>query len=159
MTEITLTINKASVYNEVAKTTSYTGAKMTGDEGAYERIFTTDDDRMMLERFWVEACSAATEQFKPFLLSVSEQPESHGVELDRDYSVELELSSSFDVHLRDSIETSLFSFFVALIVGKWYRFANKPEAEAYGTEAAGMMDDVMRKIYYRKKPRRIAPVV
>ena len=91
MTEIELTVQKASVYDEVAKTTSYTGAKMTGDDDAYERIFTTDDDRMMLERFWVEACSAVTEQFKPFLLRVSDQPESHGVDLERNYNVVLEL--------------------------------------------------------------------
>lgn len=158
MTDIRLTVQKSSVYNEVAKTTSYTGVKMTGDDDAYERIFTTDDDRMMLERFWIEACCAATEQFKPFLVDVSTQPESHGVELDRDYTVDLELSSSFDIHLKDSMETSLFSFFVSYIVSKWYRFVNKPESESYGADAAGMLDDVMRKAYYRKKPRRVSPV-
>ena len=68
MKTIELTVNKANVYDEVAKTTSYTGQKMQGDATAYDRIFTTDDDRMMLERFWVEACNGATEQFKPFLL-------------------------------------------------------------------------------------------
>lgn len=157
MIAITLTVNKANVYDEVAKTTSYTGAKMQGDESAYDRIFTTDDDRMMLERFWVESCAAATELLKPFLKNVSSQPESHGVELDRNYVVELELSSAFDIALTDSISASLFSFFVALIVGKWYKFTNKDETEGYVAEAAGMLEDVKRKIYYRKKPRRIDP--
>ena len=96
MKNIELKINKARVYDEVAKTTSYTGVKMQGDESAYDRIFTTDADREMLERFWVEACNGATEQFKPFLVSVTDQPMSHGVELDKDYEVKLELSSSFD---------------------------------------------------------------
>ena len=154
MISVTLTVNKANVYNEVAKTTSYTGAKMQGDESAYQRIFTTDDDRMMLERFWVEACNAATEQFKPFLTSVSSQPEGRGVELGSNYVVGLSLSSSFDSTLTGSIGTSLFSFFVSVIVSKWYKFTNKGEAESYAADALGMMEDIMRKIYYRKKPSR-----
>ncbi len=157
MIEITLTVNKARVYEEVAKTTSYTGDKMQGDESAYDRIFTKDDDRIMLERFWIETCNAATEQFKQFIVSVSEHPESHGVDLSRNYEVELELSSSFDVNLKDSIETSLFSFFVSAIVGKWFKFTNKGEVESFVADAAGMMNDIVSKIFYRKKPKRVAP--
>lgn len=157
MNVITLQVNKANVYDEVAKTTSYVGVKMKDDETAYDRIFTTDDDRMMLERFWVEACNAATEEFKPFIISVSEQPESHGVELERNYQVELELSGSFDTRLQGSIETSLFSFFVASIVAKWCKFANKAETESYAKDATAAMLDVHSKIYYRKKPQRIIP--
>jgi hypothetical protein len=52
MIDIILTVNKEKVYEEVAKTTSYTGAKMD-DELAYDRIFTTDEDKSMLERFLV----------------------------------------------------------------------------------------------------------
>ena len=157
MKNIELKINKARVYDEVAKTTSYTGVKMQDDKSAYKRIFTTDADREMLERFWVEACNGATEQFKPFLVSVTDQPMSHGVELEKDYEVKLELSNSFDESLKCSIETSLFSYFVALIVSKWYKFANKDESESYGGDAAGAIDDVMKKIYYRKKPTRVIP--
>lgn len=50
MTDIALTVNKESVYEEVAQTTAYTGAKMD-NELAYNRIFTTDEDKSMLERF------------------------------------------------------------------------------------------------------------
>ena len=157
MKNIELKINKARVYDEVAKTTSYTGVKMQDDKSAYKRIFTTDADREMLERFWVEACNGATEQFKPFLVSVTDQPMSHGVELEKDYEVKLELSNSFDESLKCSIETSLFSYFVAMIVSKWYKFTNKGECESYGSDAVGAIDDVMKKIYYRKKPTRVIP--
>ena len=44
MTDIALTVNKESVYEEVAQTTAYTGAKMD-NELAYNRIFTTDEHR------------------------------------------------------------------------------------------------------------------
>lgn len=157
MKNIELIINKANVYDEVAKTTSYTGLKTKDDETAYDRIFTTDEDRMMLERFWVEACNGATEQFKPFLVSVNAQPMSHGVELENDYKVALELSESYDESLTGSVQTSLFSYFVALIVSKWFKFSNKEESGSYATDALGAIDDVMRKIYYRKKPKRVMP--
>lgn len=157
MITISLSVNKVRVYDEVAKTTAYVGSKMTEDEGAYSRIFTTDDDRMMLERFWVEACSAATETFKPFIVSVSDQPESHGVELERNYDITLELSSAFDERLKDSIETSLFSFFVASIVSKWCKFSNKSDAEGYGNDADNAILDIESKIYYRRKPKRVEP--
>lgn len=155
MIDVKLTVNKANVYNEVAKTTSYTGAKMVGDENAYRRIFAKDDDRLMLERFWTEACSAATEEFKPFITEVSANNNRRDVDLTDDYVVDMELSSAFDENLTGSIEQSLFSFFVLFIVSRWYKFTNKNEAASFAEDAAGMMEDVKRKIYYRKKPKRI----
>lgn len=148
MTQIELTVVKTAVYNEVAKTTSYTGAKMVGDEDAYLRIFTTDEDQEMLERFWDEAVSGAIEQLKPFIGTWSNTDS---------FTVQLNLSSSFDTNLKDSIQSSLTSYMVAMIVAKWYRIANKQEAESYGNDALGAMDDVMKKIYYKKKPVRVAP--
>lgn len=158
MNSISLSVNKANVYDEVAKTTSYAGQKMMdGDATAYERIFTTDADRLLLERFWVETCNAVTEQLKPFITKIDAQPISHGIDLTRNYNVTLELSSAFDVSLTEAIETSLFSFFVASIVSKWYALSNKSETEGMVAEAVGMLDSVMKKIYYRKKPTRIIP--
>lgn len=158
MNNITLTVNKQNVYDEVAKTTAYAGSKMTDDEGAYDRIFTTEADRMMLERFWIEACNEATEEFKPFILSVSEQKEGKEPDLTRDYSVELELSSRFDTNLKGSMETSLFSFFVATIVGKWCKFTDKGETGSYSDDARKALMDIHSKMYYRKKPTRVVPV-
>jgi len=158
MIEVTLTVSKQRVYDEVAKTTSYTGAKMQNDDSAYDRIFTTDSDRSMLERFWTEACNTTTEQLKRFIVEVSDNSEGNAIDLSRDYVVKLELSSSYDDNLTESVQASLFSFFVSAIVGKWFKFTNKDETDNYIADAVGMMNDVMAKIYYRKKPVRVAPV-
>lgn len=156
MIEITLTVNKANVYDEVAKTSSYTGAKMQdSDVGAYNRIFTTDDDQMMLERFWAETCASVTEQLKPFIVSVNNHPHSHGVELGRNYIATLSMPSTFKICMVDSIESSLFSVFVLAIIAKWYKITNKDEADSYTAEATAAMDDILRKIYYREKPQRV----
>lgn len=145
MIEATLTIDKESVYEEVAQTTSYTGAKMD-DEDAYERIFTTDDDKSMLERFWNESKNTIANSLKRILLNEQET--------DGTYSLQLGLSSSFDEALTESMQRSLFSFFVMNITAKWYTFTNKQEATGYASEAATYIEDIMRKAFFKKKPTR-----
>lgn len=145
MIEVTLTIDKESVYEEVAQTTSYTGAKMN-DEDAYERIFTTDDDKSMLERFWNESKNTIANSLKRILLNEQET--------DGTYSLQLGLSSSFDEALTESMQRSLFSFFVMNITAKWYTFTNKQEATGYASEAATYIEDIMRKAFFKKKPTR-----
>lgn len=157
---INLSVNKANVYDEVAKTSAYAGSKkMAEDAGAYARVFTTDEDRLLLERFWVEACNNATNILKPFLVSVKTQPISHGIDISRNYNVELEVSSSYDDTLTESVETSLYSYFVLAILAKWYAVANNVDAEATALEASASMKDMLQKIYYKKKPVRVEPSI
>ena len=157
MQTMTITIDKAQVLHEVAKATAYTGAKMMGgdDPGAYDRIFVSDEEREMLERYWVEACSLVTGTLKPWLSSVDEQPIHHGVDIQTDYVAELSMSDRYDDNLTDSIQAALTSFFVAAILSKWYRLTNKAEVEAYATEAAAMLQIAEQKLYHKKKPTRI----
>lgn len=156
MQEINITIDKNKVWHEVAKATSYTGAKMmTGeDPNAYDRIFTTDEDRELLERYWVEACSLATSTLAPWLSDVEDQPIHHGVDVTTDYEVTLSMSNRYDSNLSDSLQSALFSYFVATILSKWYRLTNKSETEAYATEAAAMLQSVEQKLYHKKAPTR-----
>lgn len=143
--EITLKVNKETVYDEVAKTTEYTGAKMD-DEHAYEVISTTDEDKAMLERFWSECKNMICNSLKKVLVSE--------VEAEGEYSLTLGLSTAFDESLTESMQRSLFSFFVMNITAKWYTFANKSEATGYATEAATYIEDIMRKAFFKKKPTR-----
>lgn len=156
MQDIIMTINKSKVWHEVAKATSYTGAKMvTGDDpGAYDRIFTTDEDREMMERFWVEACSLVTSQLREWVKTVTAQPIHHGVDVTTDYEVTLSLADAWPTTLQDSVQSSLLSFVVATILSKWYRLTNKGEMEAYANEAAAHLTDAELKLYQRKRPSR-----
>ena len=76
--EVTLTISKESVYDEVAKTTEYTGAKMD-DEHAYEVISTTEEDKTMLERFWNECKNMVCNSLKKVLVSENEDYENNKI--------------------------------------------------------------------------------
>lgn len=143
--EHTLSVNKEEVYEEVSKTTSYTGAKK-GDEESYERIPITAGDREMLERYWSESKNAIAGSLKKFL--TGEQEEGGN------YTLTLELSASFDESLLESMERSLFSFFVMNITAKWFTLANKQEATDYAAGAAANVEDIMRKAFFKKKPKR-----
>ena len=143
--EQTLSVNKENVYNEVAKTTSYTGAKMD-DEAAYDRIFTTEGDKTMLERFWDESKNTICNSMKKFLVNEKESNDT--------YTLTLNLSASFDESLLESMERSLFSFFVMNITAKWYTLANKQAATDYAAGAATNVEDIMRKAFFKKKPKR-----
>ncbi|MBD5371182.1 MAG: hypothetical protein HDR80_08575 [Bacteroides sp.] len=147
MREITITIDKEEVYEEVGQTTSYTGAKMEGgDDKTYDRIFTTEGDRSQLERFWNESCVDVCEALKEFIKEERNEKDS--------FSIFLGLSSSFDPALEPAMKKELFSFFVTNIVSKWYVFTNKKEAADFSASAAGMLDGVKRKAYYRRRPKR-----
>lgn len=139
-------IQKRDIYDEVAKTTSYAGAKMVDDDNAYNRIFTTDEDQTMLERFWSESKSMIAANLKKVL--GSEQ------EMNGEYTLILELSNSFDETLLDSMQRSLFSFFVMSITSKWYAFTNKAEAAGYATSSGSSLEDILRQAFYKKKPVR-----
>ena len=152
-----ITISKSAVYDEVAKTTSYIGKKKFNDNATgYMRMFTTDADQLMLERFWSEACNVATDLMKPFIVDVNHRPDSYvEVASTDDYTVLLQLPENFSTSLTSSMCNSLFNYFMSAIVGKWCKFTNNEESETYLQEASRMLNDARSKLYYRNKPTRV----
>lgn len=151
METITIQVFKDDVYEEVAKATDYTGSKLIdGDQGARDRILAADDDLAELSRFWEESVAAVNENFKEMLVSGSTKPI-----LDKTgYEARIEVSVAFDKALTESVQSTLRSFFIASIIGQWFKFANKGEAADYFTQAAEMLDTAERLLYSRKKPKR-----
>lgn len=174
METITIQIFQDDVYEEVAKATDYTGSKlMDGDESARDRILAADDDLTSLGRFWEEAVFAANENLKEMLVSGrtkqiraispdSTIPQTGTTSVSHPiaaaaktgYEAVIEVSKSFDKALTASVQSTLRSFFIASIIGQWFKFANKGEALDYFTQAAGMMEAAERLLYSRRKPAR-----
>lgn len=143
-----MSVERSDVWEEVAKTASYTGDKLTdSDEGAYERMMLTDEDRKTLERFWEETVAVANDRLRTMLMA-------GGMPAAERYEVTLEVSVAFDKVLVPSVQASLRSFFVKAMTGKWYAFCNKGEAADYLAGAAEMMEEVLRKLYTRRRPTR-----
>lgn len=147
MERISLKVIKEDVYREVAKATDYTGSKMIdGDENARDRILAGDEDLAELGRMWDEAAMTSNERFKEMLLSIDNSSEC--------YAIELEVSRSFDRVLVRNIEACLRSFFISSIIGQWFKYTNKSEAEGYFNQAGEMLMGAERLLYSRRRPRR-----
>lgn len=176
METITIQIIQEDVYEEVAKATDYTGSKLIdGDDGARDRILAADEDLAELGRFWEESVLATNENLKEMLLSgrtkfitptlepIAPQPGIAAVQTDVSirptlnkigYEAVIEVSKSFDKVLTASVQSTLRSFFIASIIGQWFKFANKGEAKDYFAQAADMMETAERLLYSRRKPTR-----
>lgn len=155
METITIQVSKDDVYEEVAKATDYTGAKLIdGDENARDRILATDSDLSDLSRFWEESVLATNERLKEMVVS----GETKSVDMDKStkivYEVTLEVSKSFDKSLTANVQSAIRNFFIASIIGQWFKFSNKGEAKDYFSQAGEMMNGAERLLYSRKKPTR-----
>ena len=155
METITIKVYKDDVYEEVAKATDYTGAKLIdGDEKARDRILATDNELSDLGRFWEESVLATNERLKEMVVSGETKDITEGEESKTAYVGVLEVSKSFDKELSPNVQSALRNFFINSIIGQWFKFANKDEATGYFTQAADMMDGAERLLYSRKKPTR-----
>ncbi len=153
---VTLSISKSSVMNEVAKQTSYIGAKITTSDGsnAYDQVFTTNDDYSMLERYWREAINFTTANLRKYIESVSPLPTDSTVDPNEVFTLVLGLPIRFDSAQTGTIQSALFSYFTNYITSKWLAIAYKPEAEYYEKYANASMKEIIIKINYKKPVQR-----
>lgn len=116
MKEITVFIDRENVFNEVAKTTSYEGVKNddNSDGKMYDKSFTVDADREMLERYWAETCTDISIILQRFM-SVSCDGNC-----DEGFSARLTMDRSFDENMIPSINTTLTSLMIEKILERWY---------------------------------------
>lgn len=152
MKSLVIQIEKKAVYDEIARTTDYTGNKMIEPaEGFSEKVATVDEDAEQLDRFWSEACVDVTEALKHVVGTAND--------LDTEFFLQLELNASWDDKLGEAMRKELFSFMVMSIISKWYVFMNRTEAAEYAAGAASLLEGVHRKAVFKRKPTRpIYPV-
>ena len=148
MADFTLTIKKNDIYEEVAKTTAYIGKKTTVEDGksAFDQIFVTEADLVMIERFFNESLDALRNVLNRFI--------SGGSGADGTISWELDVPSRFDDNLLSSINSSANSFMVNSIIGKWCEITANDKVKEYADNAAALLLDIKEKAFYKKKPTR-----
>lgn len=107
METIRIEISQGDVYEEVAKATDYTGAKLENGDGATrDRILAADADLADLGRFWDESELAVNEHLKELLVSGKSVQEADG----KIYTAEIEVSRAFDKTLTAGVQSALRSF-------------------------------------------------
>lgn len=157
METITIHVAREDVYAEVAKATDYTGTKMSdADENARDRILAVDEDFAELGRFWEEAVTACNESLKELLVRGATRLKANGTtgkgEGHYEYEAVIEVSLSFDKALTGSVESAIRSYFISAIIGQWFKFANKAEADDYFNTGAEQITAAERLLYSRRKP-------
>ena len=149
MADLIITIKKSDVYEEVAKTTAYIGAKNKLDDGksAFDQVFVTDADLAMIERFYNESVDTLMNLLKRFIEEVNGE--------EGNINWKLSLSSRFDIKMEPSIIRSASSYLVNSIVGKWCEITVPDKVKKYAENAAALLLDIKDKTFFKKKPTRI----
>lgn len=164
--DITLSITKSVVMNEVAKQTSYIGGKITFQDGsnAYDQVFTTEDDFAMLEKYWREASNATATNLRRFVKSIEESgatdtdlklPQGSEVNKQGVLTITLNMPTRYDDSQTGTIQSTLFNYFVNFITSKWLGITYKEDAEYYDAYATGNMKEILLKIFYKKPAERL----
>lgn len=148
MKTINISFTNVDIFQELAKTTAYTGVKNESDDtgAVINRVATVEEDSCLLQRYWEMACSELIEKLKRFVTSAVSNTDS--------LSLTLETSGAYDDSLTPSLKTDIFSFLVASIAARWFRMVWKERAEEYCLEATAKLTEAERKLYHRKRPER-----
>ena len=148
MADSIITIKRSDVYEEVAKTTAYIGAKNKLEDGksAFDQVFVTDADLTMIERFYNESVGALRNALKRFIAWESVE--------DGSTRWTLEMPGRFDDNLLSSINSSANSFLVNSIIGKWCEITANDKVKEYADNAAALLLDIKDKAFFKKKPTR-----
>lgn len=154
--DVTLSVTKSAVMNEVAKQTSYIGAKTATPDGgnAYDQVFSTDDDYAMLERYWREAVDAVTGNLRKFIKTISDMPAPQSVDTEEVFTIVLDMPARYDTNQNGTVNTALFSYFTHMITSKWLAVVHKEDAAYYEKIATEKMREILFKIYYKKPAKR-----
>lgn len=142
---MTLTVDKEEVYEVARMEVEYLGAKTDGAV-SYDDIALTEANNEILDKFWDEAKSGATEKLKQFV--VLELPSDEDK-----YVVDVQTGRRYNEALTDGVQTSIKLYFVCMVVLKWLTLCKNDMSTVYANSAVAAMDDVLRKLYNRKAPQ------
>lgn len=147
--EISITIDKAGVMAEVAKTSAYIGAKARTQDGGnlYGDIAATKEDEEMLGRYWEEACSNVAAAAKDF---VTDTDGSEG-----GWTATLGMPEKYNEAFTGVLQQRATSYVVSYIVACWLLLCGMDAAVVgvYRQDAALMLGAVQDILYARNSVR------
>lgn len=150
MAKIEISTSKASTYEEVIKTTAYLGAKGKMEDGktAYDQMFVKEADKTMLERFYDEAEATLHNLLNRFVTSTVTVDDA------TTWTLEVPSNTKFSTV---SIQSSVDSFMVNCIIGKWCEITANEKVKEYADNASAMLQEIKEKVFFKGAPTRTAP--
>lgn len=147
---ITFSVDKENVYNEVAKISSYVGAKSKEDEHLYNRVAITDSDKDLLNRYWDDCCGKVAAELQIIIGDIIDASSD---------SFSFTLKDWLDVNSNERLRAKilrkdLHSCFINFILYKWFELTNKEKTEYYFAYYNDFMKNVKRILVFKYPPRR-----
>ncbi len=129
--------------NEVGKLTAYVGAKNTDekDVNTYDKVFATNDDAVLLERFWREAKSDITDKLSRHIIT-PEKPitiTDDNVDTTEQYQIELHLPDNYNTAMLAPLNDEIYNYMANTIIYKWFGITNRGDEERYSSYAANSL--------------------
>lgn len=142
MTEITITLDKDTIYKEVKKLAAYSGKKQTdaSDDVSYDVMHITKAEEEMLDQFWNEGKGQIMDILKPFVSEITED------------GVKCNMPTSWDPMLSDTLQSTVNDVLTSLIAAKWFRLNSAKNTDPEKSDAEQKMIELRRKLYWKRKP-------
>lgn len=146
MKNIAISLIKASVLEEVALNTAYTGVKTDAEKGFFDRVATIDEDEELLSRVWKKVCGEVIEKLKQYISAINIKDES--------MELSLEMSGAYDDTLTPALITDIKDAVAAGVTAGWFSFSCPEKAKDWENMKAGLLTNAFSKLCSRKKPVR-----
>lgn len=142
MRTIDIYISKADVYKEVIKLTAYTGAKQAIDDKGFDKVFMSDAEMEILDRYWKEICAEISLRLSEWIEHVETESAV----------ITLNVADGFNDALTESLTQAITSYFVTSLLSKWYSIAIPALAEGMIAESILHIKRVTELVNQRKRP-------
>lgn len=177
MDTVIIRIERAGVFDEVAKISDYVGSKLIDQEGAEgmrDKLLMTDEAQEDLIRFWEESIIASNDYLKEMLIygdlknfndyeTDLEEDKDQGfvrmlsdkeaeAKVEPGYELKLEVSNYYNRALTSYVGKAIRSFLINFIVGKWFNIINKDLASDYFNQAIVHIENAKTMLYDRMRP-------
>ncbi len=146
---VIVTIDKSTVFEEVNKQTSYTGAKAGAT--LYDKVRLKTDDEAMLERWWCDACGLVTTLSVPYVASISVLTPSST----SDFTLTLSLPSNFNSAQSVLLTATANEIVCDYLLQQWFNLLGVDDkAKVAAEKQASASAKYAVALYDRKRPTR-----
>lgn len=150
--QLNISIDRTKVYETVAQNTVYIGGRsISATDDMYDKVFTTDDDRMYLDHLWKEVCQSVDAIFPEFLTKTTPLI-ANPLQRDNAFEFTLTLPNNINKTVLTSIESDFYNFVSLTILAGWLSRIGIESATLYQEEAKSTIESIQHKIYSRKRP-------
>ena len=150
MNKATIRIDKDSIFEQIAKKTSYIGSKMK-DEDAYDNIFTTDEDQEFFEEHFELAHAECVEMLFPY--AMKEITDSEEVK-DDGYSIVITVPKEMSQTTVSLVERQINEYIVSRLIAEWMMVCNIDSHSYWLERYTSIRKQINRTLLSRMKPLR-----